>query len=74
MGRSITAVFEDGVLKPVVPLELPPHVLVHLTLESWEGSSEVGDPAWDELERCWDEIEFDSDGSRPTRDDLHDRP
>jgi predicted DNA-binding antitoxin AbrB/MazE fold protein len=73
MERSITAVFEDGVLKPVVPLELPPHALVHLTLESWEGTPEIGDPAWEELERCWDEIEVDSVEPRPTRDDLHDR-
>lgn len=73
MERSFNAIFEDGVLKPVIPLELPPNVLVRITIESWDGPSGGGDPGWQELERCWDEIEFDSGGPRPTRDELHDR-
>ena len=73
MERSITAVFEDGVLKPIIPLELPPQALVHLTLESWEGTPKIDGGTWEDLELCWDEIEVDPAGSRPTRDDLHDR-
>jgi predicted DNA-binding antitoxin AbrB/MazE fold protein len=31
--QTITATFEDGVLKPAQPLNLPPHTQVRLTIE-----------------------------------------
>ena len=31
--RTITATFEDGVLKPSEPLDLPPHAEVRVTIE-----------------------------------------
>jgi len=31
--RTITATFEDGVLKPAQPLDLPPHAEVRITIE-----------------------------------------
>jgi predicted DNA-binding antitoxin AbrB/MazE fold protein len=73
MERTITALFEDGVLKPVLPLDLPPHSIVRIIVESVRGSTETSDQDWQELERSWDEIEFDSGAARPTRDELHDR-
>lgn len=72
MGRTITALFEDGVLKPVTPLGLPSNTLVRITIESREESAEAREQAWQALERCGDEFEVDSGGVLPTRDDLHD--
>jgi predicted DNA-binding antitoxin AbrB/MazE fold protein len=34
MNQTITATFADGVLKPVVPLKLPPNSEVRLTIET----------------------------------------
>ncbi len=31
--KTITATFEDGVLKPIQPLDLPAHTQVRLTIE-----------------------------------------
>jgi len=31
--QTITATFEDGVLKPTLPLNLPPHTEVRLTIQ-----------------------------------------
>jgi predicted DNA-binding antitoxin AbrB/MazE fold protein len=73
MERTITAIFEDGVLKPVLPLELPPNTLVRITFEPCDDAAVTSDQSWQELEKCWDEIEVDSGAVRPTRDDLHDR-
>ncbi len=72
MGRTITALFEDGVLKPVTPLGLPSNTLVRITIESREESAEARQQAWQALERCGDEFEVDSGGVLPTRDESHD--
>jgi predicted DNA-binding antitoxin AbrB/MazE fold protein len=33
MTQTITAIFEDGVLKPTQPLDLPEHAQVRVTIE-----------------------------------------
>ena len=74
MERSITAIFEDGVLKPSVPLDFPPGSIVHLSVKLPEQPSTGDDRDWDEFEKHLDAISFDSGGPRPTRDELYDRP
>ncbi len=73
MERTITAIFEDGVFKPSVPLDLPPHTSVRLTLEYPDIATSNDDRDWEEFEKHLDEISFDSGGPIPTRDELHDR-
>jgi predicted DNA-binding antitoxin AbrB/MazE fold protein len=73
MEQVVTAIFEDGVLKPDVPLGLAPHTRVRLTFEPLPSSASTEDSNWDELERLWDEVSIDSGGVRPTRDELHER-
>jgi predicted DNA-binding antitoxin AbrB/MazE fold protein len=77
MSQIILATFEDGVLKPDSPLELAPSTRVRLVLEPLSESAsepeEAAVGAWSELERLWDELDIDSGGSPPSRDQLHDR-
>jgi len=73
MERTITAIFEDGVFKPSVPLDLPPGVVVRLTVESPEGPPKDDDRDWEEFEKFLDENSFNSGGPIPTRDESHDR-
>ncbi len=42
MYKSVEAIYEDGVLKPVAPLNIPEHKKIRLTLEGEpEESSEI---------------------------------
>lgn len=34
MSIAVEAIFEDGVLKPVIPLEIPEHMRLHLIIEA----------------------------------------
>jgi predicted DNA-binding antitoxin AbrB/MazE fold protein len=73
MSQSITATFEDGVLKPDQPLRLPAHARVRLTVDSLEQEPVGSEDAWAELEELWKEATVDSGGERLTRDQLHER-
>jgi predicted DNA-binding antitoxin AbrB/MazE fold protein len=75
MSQIIHATFEDGVLKPDVPLPYPSPTRVRLIVEPLTagGGESEKDAAWDEIERIWDEIDVHSDGPPPSRDDLYDR-
>lgn len=86
MSQIITATFEEGVLRPDQPLDLPPHARVRLVVETLEETSgtsaqKLNDEwhrpgrkaAWEELERVLDELTIDSGEARPTRDQLYDR-
>jgi len=77
MNQIINATFEDGVFKPDEPPTFPSMTRVRLTIEPLTGPEEgpTSEPfsAGDELERLWDEVELDSDGPPPKRDQLHDR-
>jgi predicted DNA-binding antitoxin AbrB/MazE fold protein len=77
MNQIIHATFENGVLKPDVPLEFPPRTRVRLNVETLTGpesapATESSDP-WNELDRIWDEVEIDFGALRPSRDQLYDR-
>ena len=75
MSQIIHATFQDGVLKLDVPRTLPPMTRVRLIVEplTAEGHEPEEDTAMSELERIWVEIEVDSGGPPPSRDELHDR-
>jgi predicted DNA-binding antitoxin AbrB/MazE fold protein len=75
MNQIIHAIFEDGVLKPDVPLSLPSMTRVRLILEPLTVSrpETERDTAWSELDRIWDELDVDSGGPPPSRDQLYDR-
>ena len=77
MNQIIHATFEDGVLKPDVPLEFPMPARVRLIVESVTNSESRTTPeqssVWDELDRVWDEVEIDSGAPLPSRDQLYDR-
>ena len=75
MSQIILATFENGILKPDSPLELAPSTRVRLVVEPLAGLPSIPDvdAAWSELERLWDEIEFDSGSPPPARDTLYDR-
>jgi predicted DNA-binding antitoxin AbrB/MazE fold protein len=75
MSQVINATFEDGVLKPDVPLTFPAMTRVRLIVEPLtpEGVGREEDPAWDEVERIWEELDVNSGGPPPSRDELHDR-
>jgi predicted DNA-binding antitoxin AbrB/MazE fold protein len=75
MSQIIHATFQDGVLKPDVPLPIPSMTRVRLIVEplSTEGHEEENDPVLSEIQRIWDEIDPDSGGPSPSRDELYDR-
>jgi predicted DNA-binding antitoxin AbrB/MazE fold protein len=75
MSQIIHATFEDGVLKPDIPLAYPPMTRVRLIVEplATEESRPSEDAVMNEVERIWDEIDINSGRPRPSRDELHDR-
>jgi predicted DNA-binding antitoxin AbrB/MazE fold protein len=77
MNQIIHATFENGVLKPDVPLEFPPMTRVRLIVETLAGPESTptagNSDSWNELDRLWDEVEIDSGAPRPSRDQLYDR-
>ena len=74
MIEVITATFEDGVLKPDGPLNLPAHSRVRLVVQPLdEGTEERRRQAWEALERLWQQSALDSGGARLSRDELHER-
>jgi predicted DNA-binding antitoxin AbrB/MazE fold protein len=77
MNQIVHATFEDGVLKPDVPLEFPPMTRVRLTVEPLTTLGPAMTPeqssAWTELDQLWDDVDVDSAAPRPNRDQLYDR-
>ena len=75
MGQIIHATFQDGVFKPDVPLPFPSMTRVRLIVEPPpEGAREEEDDiVLGEIQRIWDQIDFNSCGPPPQRDELHDR-
>jgi predicted DNA-binding antitoxin AbrB/MazE fold protein len=68
MNQIITATFEDGVFKPDDPLTLPSGTRVRLLL----GVFKASDPSA-ELDRVCAEFPIETDGTRLSRDELHER-
>lgn len=78
MTQTITATFENGVLKPTQPLDLPEHAEVRITIErskedlqkEWESTKEERLAA---LEELWKNTCVHSTEPHLTRDQLHER-
>ncbi len=74
MVQVIAATFEDGVLKPDEPLQLPPHSRVRLVVEPLQLDAErQRQAAWAAMEQLWRQSKIDSGGERLTREQLHER-
>jgi predicted DNA-binding antitoxin AbrB/MazE fold protein len=73
MSQTINATFADGVLKPDLPLHLPPNARVRLVIEPLTTVEEESTSAWRDLEGLWNDFELDSGGPPPSREQLHDR-
>ncbi len=74
MIQIVSATFEDGVLKPDEPLQLPPHARVRLAVEPLpEEAESLQRTAWEEIERLWAQGTLDSQGERLSRAQLHER-
>jgi predicted DNA-binding antitoxin AbrB/MazE fold protein len=76
LTQTIKAVFENGVLKPMEPFDLPEHTQVRVTVElppveiqiRWEATKEERLAALEELMRM-----VKSRGEHLTREQLHER-
>jgi predicted DNA-binding antitoxin AbrB/MazE fold protein len=73
MSQTITATFQNGVLKPDEPLALTPGVRVRVTLHPDDDDLARRRAAFAELERYRKEHPINSGGLRLTRDQLHER-
>ena len=73
MSQAILARYEDGVFKPDMPLHLPPNTRVRLVFEAMTEATPRSDDPWREIEQLWSDIDIDSGGPPPSRDELHDR-
>ena len=74
MSQTITAVFENGVLNPTVPLDLPDRAQVLVTVELLEeDQSKRQKASLQALENLWRQSKINSQGERLTRDQLHER-
>ena len=62
MSQVITAVFEDGVLKPEKHLDLPARTRVRITVELLEHPNGSIEWAWGELEQLWDDEPVEAAG------------
>lgn len=69
MTQTITATFEDGVLKPAQPLGLPEHAMVRLTIEAVDETDQNERVA--ALEQSLRLAK--PQGEHLTRDQLHER-
>lgn len=74
MTRVTEAIFEDGVLRPITPLDLEEHQRVRVILSPIDGLTVASrEEALLRLRRGIDGMKFRSDGAYPHRDELHDR-
>jgi predicted DNA-binding antitoxin AbrB/MazE fold protein len=73
MSQTINATFEDGVLKPSQPLQLPAHAHVRITIEVIDQDTErQSEEKLAALEDLWQGSRVHA-GERLTRDQLHER-
>ncbi len=70
MMQTITAIFEDGVLKPAQPLNLPNHAQVRITVEPLVPDAQSAEKLA-ALQALWQLSR--AHGERLTREELHER-
>jgi len=71
----IEATFQDGVFKPDRQPALSDSARVRLIVEAVDGNADEArsQQAWATLEQLWQNSQFDSQGDRLSRDELHER-
>jgi predicted DNA-binding antitoxin AbrB/MazE fold protein len=74
--KNVTqAIYVNGVLKPLEPLSLQEHQRVWLTVQPINGKTTSSrEEALERLRAGIAAMGFNSGGSLPTREELHDRP
>lgn len=75
MSQTMTATYEDGVLKLSRPLPIPARSEVRVTIELIDGGQGLNQrqAALRALEDLWKANAIDSHGERLTREQLHER-
>jgi predicted DNA-binding antitoxin AbrB/MazE fold protein len=73
MNQAVTAIFEDGIIKPDQPLHFPEGARVRVIVEELKTVAPSDDKAWEEFDQLSDQLTLDSGGVRMTRDQLHER-
>jgi predicted DNA-binding antitoxin AbrB/MazE fold protein len=73
MVHSVDAIFENGVLKPVEPLNLAEHQRVRVTIVDQMTPEDDRAAAIEKLWKIADQMAFASKGPYPTRESLYDR-
>jgi predicted DNA-binding antitoxin AbrB/MazE fold protein len=73
--QTITATFENGILKPAQPLDLPDHSQVRLTVEplNLDEQTRRNQETLAALEALWKNVSICSKEPHLTRDQLHER-
>jgi hypothetical protein len=74
MVQVLAATFKDGVFKPDQQPALSDSARVRLVVEPIEAEEPARqDQSWRTLQSLWASSAFNSNGDRPTRDQLHER-
>jgi predicted DNA-binding antitoxin AbrB/MazE fold protein len=74
MVQVLEATFKDGVFKPDQRPALSDSARVRLVVEPIDGDEPAQrEASWTTLQGLWETSNFDSGGSRLTRDELHGR-
>jgi hypothetical protein len=73
MPTEVDATFVNGTFKPDLPVLLPEHARVHLTIESVDKRRIAGLEAWNAIQARLRERPLHFGGRRFTRDELHER-
>ena len=69
---TVTAIFENGVFRPLQAIDLPSSTQVRITIEL-SPTETAKEEAWRKLQELWNTIKIESDEPRLTRDELHER-
>jgi hypothetical protein len=74
MVQVLAATFKDGVFKPDQQPALSDSARVRLVIETIDGDESARrDESWSALQHLWHTSNFNSNGDRLTRDQLHER-
>lgn len=73
MIRVTEAIFQDGVLTPVEPLDLPQRQRVRLTIEEVEAQPADREAAIQRMVEGFGKLRLRTNGRMPSREELHER-
>ncbi|HUG91221.1 MAG TPA: antitoxin family protein [Planctomycetaceae bacterium] len=73
MTQIVSAIYENGVLRPETELQLVRGARVRLVIDECDSCPDRIQGVWEDFERLCDEAPVDTGGHRLTRDELHGR-